>query len=76
MKSDIKSADKAADIVIKLAPPVQSEPQDTDHICSYCGIITTDPDRARYACYSCREYKGWMTIGQAKALGYYTPDDF
>lgn len=75
MKSDIKNAGRAAHLIIELTPQADQEPRDTDHICSYCGVITTDPDRARYACHSCREYKGWMTIGEAKALGYYTNDE-
>lgn len=50
---------------------LEREPADTDYICIFCGLTTSNVDSAKYSCYSCGEYKGWLTIGEAKKLGYY-----
>lgn len=71
MKADSKLATRPADVVINLVPTVEDELKDTDYICVFCGATTTDPDRAKYSCYTCREYKGWITIAEAKRLGEY-----
>jgi hypothetical protein len=71
MKTEKKTETRPADVTINLAPTVEDELKDTDYICVFCGATTTDPDRAKYSCYTCQEYKGWVTIGEAKRLGEY-----
>lgn len=71
MKTENKTETRPADVVINLVPAVEDELKDTDYICVFCGATTTDPDRAKYSCYTCREYKGWVTIAEAKRSGDY-----
>lgn len=49
----------------------EPEVKDTDLICTTCGHVTSDQDAYRYSCWTCQDYKGWMTIAMAKKYGYY-----
>lgn len=67
------STRKPADVTINIAPPAESIYQDTDDICIYC-MVSVNRDYS-HKCGRCGEYKGIMTVAEAKKAGYATIEE-